>query len=95
MKYFLALFFVTLPLGVHAHDIYTHWKTKEGMSCCNNSDCAPYPSRTNNGNVEFLVNGVWHVASPGTRLPFESPDSQNHACFFGGKIQCWTLGTGT
>lgn len=77
------------------HDIYSDWKTGAGHSCCSNNDCAPAPARYVNGGVEFFINGQWHVAPPLARLPFDSPDGQNHACFYAGRILCWTLGTGT
>ncbi|MBL8584941.1 MAG: hypothetical protein JNL61_22260, partial [Rhizobiaceae bacterium] len=55
LLYTLAAFCVQPAL---AHDPYSDWKTKNGVSCCHDRDCAPATMwRDNEGRLIARQNG--------------------------------------
>jgi hypothetical protein len=52
-----ALLVAPSPAG--SHDIYTGVYNKEGVLCCDDSDCVPAPFRVTTDGVQMLVRGVW------------------------------------
>jgi hypothetical protein len=68
--------------AAQAHDIYSGLRTKDGKSCCNDSDCRPARYRVESG-VQMLVDGVW-VAIPPDRLQY----AQIHGDHTGGAHWC-------
>ncbi len=97
---------IFLPFIVHAHDIYTDWKmpdqrTNEGKrtaSCCNNVDCAPYPSKWISGHWEVLWRGKWvrvpeHKVETNYDDAWTAGDHQGHACMSSvGTVLCFRPG---
>lgn len=77
-----------------AHDIYTHWQTKDGGSCCHDKDCTPAITRETDGKLQAKIDGVWYDVPKDAIRPYEAPDGQSHVCFFAGKVQCFVYGTG-
>jgi len=91
-----AMIFVGLMLMAvvaFAHDPYTDWKTRHGMSCCNQNDCAPTTAwQDMEGNWFVRSAGVTHPVDPLAILPIPSPDGRSHACILGGRVICFVPG---
>jgi hypothetical protein len=47
------------PSPVESHDIYSGIYSKQGVLCCDESDCVPAPFRVTPDGVQMLVRGVW------------------------------------
>ena len=69
------------PSPVESHDIYLGVYTKQGVPCCDESDCVPAPFRVTPDGIEMLVRGVWirvprwyimYRALPGDTTPYRS-----------------------
>ena len=69
------------PSPVESHDIYVGVSNKQGVPCCDESDCVPAPFRVTPDGVEMLVRGVWisvprwyiqYRALPGDTTPHRS-----------------------
>jgi hypothetical protein len=54
------------PSPVESHAIYSGVYNKEGVPCCDESDCVPAPFRVTPDGVQMLVRGVWISVPPGT-----------------------------
>jgi hypothetical protein len=69
------------PSPVESHAIYSGVYNKEGVPCCDESDCVPAPFRVTPDGVQMLVRGVWisvprwyiqYRALPGDTTPHRS-----------------------
>ena len=90
---FGAVVNVFLPLKARAHDIYMDWKTRSGVSCCHDKDCAPAVTWTDNeGRVFVRQNGQTYFVPETAILPIPSPDGRSHACIIGGTVICFVPG---
>jgi hypothetical protein len=91
-----------LPLPAAAHDryhaeFYSHWVTREGISCCNAKDCQPIDDahvRIRNQVVEVYVEGEWVPVAPEKIRPYQAPDMHSHLCHMGRIIFCFVFGGG-
>lgn len=96
----IAAILLALAGPVHAHDIYTDWKTREGYSCCegmgNHGDCRPTRAYVDDSGhwVAILEDGSRVTVPPDAILPFPSPDGRSHICMSPGATQprCFTPG---
>jgi hypothetical protein len=76
-----------------AHDAYHDWKTRHGMSCCDDKDCAPTTAwQDMDGNWFVRSGGETHPVDPLAILPIPSPDGRSHACILGGRVICFVPG---
>ena len=55
----LACGLVIAPSRVEGHDIYLGVTNRQGVPCCDNSDCVPAPFRVTPEGLQMLVRGVW------------------------------------
>ena len=80
-------------LPAHSHDIYHDWKTRTGVSCCNQTDCAPATMwRDNEGRLIARQNGQTYSVPEHSVLPIPSPDGRSHLCVIGGYPICAVIG---
>jgi hypothetical protein len=94
-----------LPVRAAAHDhqtyhveFYSHWVTREGISCCSAKDCRPIDDkdvRVLRDGVEVYVEGEWVAVSPEKIRPYHAPDLNSHLCGIGRLIFCFVFGAGT
>lgn len=95
---------IFLPVCVHAHDIYEDWLKpdervdgKRFKSCCNNTDCQPYPSRFHGDRWEVLYKGGWLVV-PNAKVETEYDDAwdpgdhRSYACISNNQVLCFRPG---
>jgi hypothetical protein len=77
----LASAVLIAPSPVESHDIYVGVYTRQGVPCCDESDCVAAPFRVTPDGVEMLVRGVWisvprwyiqYRALPGDTTPHRS-----------------------
>jgi hypothetical protein len=70
-----------VPSPVESHDIYVGVHNRQGVPCCDESDCVAAPFRVTPDGIEMLVRGVWisvpgfyiqYRALPGDRTPHRS-----------------------
>ncbi len=93
-----------LPLRAAAHDhwtyhaeFYSHWLTREGISCCSGKDCEPIDDknvRLRSEGVEVYVEGEWVPVTPEKVRPYHAPDMMSHLCHLGTIIFCFVFGGG-
>jgi len=100
----LTLLRILVPLGVfatvamvfwpaRAHDIYMDWKTKSGVSCCHDRDCAPATmSADDEGRLFARQNGQTYFVPKDAILPIPSPDGRSHLCVISGTPICAVVG---
>jgi len=76
-----------------AHDPYADWKTRNGVSCCHNRDCAPATAWPNgDGSWTARQNGRTYFVPDTSVLALKSPDGRSHACVIGGTVICFVPG---
>lgn len=76
-----------------AHDPYADWKTRNGVSCCHDRDCAPATAWTDlEGRWWVRQQGRTLFVPPTAILPIKSPDGRSHACVIGGEVICFVPG---
>jgi hypothetical protein len=80
----LASAVLIAPSPVESHDIYVGVYTKQGVPCCDESDCVAAPFRVTPDGVEMLVRGVW-IRVPRwyiqyTLLPGDTTPHRSHWC---------------
>jgi hypothetical protein len=94
----LTAFLLTLSsLPVSSHGFYSQWKTADGMSCCNQSDCRPVEAidmRFAEHGLEVRVEGEWVTVDPQHIRPYSAPDLSSHVCHIGKNILCFVFGGG-
>src|SRR5215831_12419183 len=81
--------------AAHPHDVYTHWTTKDGVSCCHNKDCGPARTREVEGRLQVFHEGQWLDVPRDAIRPYEAPDGMAHVCVFEGRVLCFVGGMGT
>ena len=87
----IALCFLTYRAT--AHGPYNDWKTRGGVSCCNDNDCAPATAWQDlEGNWFVRQHGQVYPVPPVAVLPIPSPDGRSHACILGGHVICLVPG---
>jgi hypothetical protein len=76
-----------------AHDPYTDWKTRNGISCCHGRDCDPASAwQDMDGNWFVRHRGTTYSVPAHAVLPIPSPDGRSHACVIGGNVICFVPG---
>lgn len=67
---------------VRAHDIYGSWKMRNGISCCDNTDCRPTNARVNDKGQWEAWDGVDWVPIPQNAMlpPDLAGDGRSHYC---------------
>ena len=89
----LALALILLAMPAAAHDPYTDWKTRNGVSCCNERDCAPATMwRDAEGRLIARQNGQTYAVPEESILPIPSPDGRSHLCVIGSFPICAVIG---
>lgn len=95
MVLLLLLLSSCYAVPVLSHDHYTHWKTKEGWSCCNHTDCSPADEVRMEGNQLYAKwRGEWYKVPKEDIREYDSPDGLNHICVAGGRVLCFVWGAG-
>lgn len=89
---------VLFAYTAHSHDIYSEWKTKNGVSCCSSQalnphhgDCAPLPDtrlRVRGTGVEVEIEGEWVAVEQDKIRPYTPPDGGHHLCHKGKHVLC-------
>lgn len=67
----LACAAVLAPSRVEGHDIYLGVASRQGVPCCDNSDCVPAPFRVTPEGLQMLVRGVW-INVPGFYIQYRA-----------------------
>lgn len=79
--------------SAQAHDIYTDWKTRSGISCCHGRDCDISTAwQDMDGNWFVRHRGATYSVPAHAVLPIPSPDGRSHACVIGGTVICFVPG---
>ena len=89
-----ASLFALLPTALMAesrrghdafHEFYSHLRSPEGESCCNEKDCRPVEGRFvpegRTFTLEILIGTRWIKVPKNRILPQPSPDGAVHACY--------------
>lgn len=92
---FVIIIIVSLTVAARGHDVYTHWTTKDGVSCCHNKDCGPARTRELEGRLQVFHEGQWLDVPADAMRPYEAPDGQAHVCVYEGRVLCFVGGMGT
>jgi len=96
--YTLLIIWVTMVIFAcmaWAHGPYTHWQTKEGYGCCNDTDCSPADEVKMEDNQLFAKwRGTWYKVPKEDIRPYDSPDGLNHICVAYGRVLCFVWGAG-
>jgi hypothetical protein len=58
-------------LPAASHEIYTGLKNKQGVACCDGTDCRPARYRVKGGSVQMQVEGSWYPI-PNDRVDYRS-----------------------
>lgn len=95
----LASAALVLAIGIareaFGHDPYSSWKTNQGYSCCDDSDCRPTRTCTPlGGDLGVMIDGRCMAVPPSSLLRIPSPDGRSHACISPGALEprCVVLG---
>lgn len=80
-----------------AHEWYTGRKSISGSVCCNGKDCfsSVILCTTDKGEQGVIIPNISPKCLPYTDAdvdPEASPDGENHACYWGGKVRCVIFG---
>lgn len=87
----LAVLLLTVPAS--AHSPYEDWKTRNGVSCCNDQDCSPVTAwMDQDGTWRARVNGRTYEVPAAAVLPIKSPDGRSHACIIMDTVICFVPG---
>jgi hypothetical protein len=70
------------------------WKTKEGHSCCNHTDCRTGEVRVTGEKVEALIEGEWILVPLEKVRPCTLPSMESAICHQGKRIICVSVGGG-
>ena len=82
-----------LAVVAFAHDPYTNWKTRNGISCCHGRDCDPATAwQDMDGNWFVRHRGTTYSVPAHAHIPIPSPDGRSHACVIGGTVICFVPG---
>lgn len=69
---------------------YSSLRTPTGISCCDESDCAPTDARLRDGHWEVRpADSPWLTVPDEAVLKRENADGRPVVCIFGGKILCF------
>jgi len=90
---FVGVVTVFLPLKARSHDVYHDWKTRNGVSCCHDRDCAPATMWADGeGRLYARQNGQTYSVPAEAVLKIPSPDGRSHLCVISGTVICAVIG---
>lgn len=98
------------PSGADPNSATARWvktlRNQWGASCCDEADCRPTMARQTAAGWEVWIDAerypggtnAWEPVSPevlaGTKADGPAPDSRTWACFWGGRVNCFLVGSG-